>query len=199
MAVAEAPSNIVGMSLEEFMRLFDEEGPFELIDGERVAYMPTKMFGNFRLANRLMFAMNSIVIPKGIGEAFVEGTFIMPSSDSLNWVKGSRIPDVMYIQSKKLELYRQTHSDWEVAPLALIPDFVIEIISENDNYADVIKKVANYLADGVKQVWLMEPQTRITTIYLDNMKHQTTYSFDDAIVIGELIPDLQIRVSDLLQ
>lgn len=196
MAVQEA---LIGMSLEEFMRLFDEEGPFELIDGERIAYIPTKMFGNFRLANRLALTFNVFAVPKSIGEAFVEGTFVMPDAARSNWIKGSRIPDVMFIGFERIQEYRQNHADWETMPLALVPDFAIEIISETDNYSDVIKKVGDYLRDGVKLVWVIEPLTRQVTVHLPNSRQQTTYSFDDKILIGDVIPGLEICVTEILK
>ena len=36
----EPAATKIGMPMEEFIRLYDTEGPFELIDGERIPIMP---------------------------------------------------------------------------------------------------------------------------------------------------------------
>lgn len=197
MAIGEAPTQATGMSIEEFIRLFDAEGPFELVDGQRVVYMPTRMFGNIRLANRIVFAINSFSIPGNSGEAFVEGTFILPDLNRQNWVKGSCIPDVMYVCAERYEQYRLANPEWETTPLALVPDFIIEIISEHDNYVDVLKKVSDYLRDGVRLIWLIEPQMRIVTTYTDSITRPLTFTFEDELSLGDLLPGFTIRLSDL--
>jgi len=102
MVIGEA---MTGMSLDEFMRLWDEEGPFELIDGERVPVSP-QMFGATNSANNLAFALNTYSIPKGLGPAFVEATFVLTLFGESNWVTGSRVPDALYIRAEKLAQYK---------------------------------------------------------------------------------------------
>jgi len=203
MAIAEAPSTVEitaeGMSLEDFMRVFDEDGPFELVEGVRIPYMGTKMFGNYRLAGRLLTLFNNFAMPRQLGEAFVEGTFILPSSTGSNWVKGSRIPDVMFVSQGRLEAYQQAQPEWEILPLAVVPDFVIEIISEHDIYADVLKKVNAYLRDGVRLIWVIEPQTRVVIVYTERLTGAQTSSFDDSLSCAPVLDGLEIRLSELLK
>ncbi len=186
---------VEGMSLDDFMRLWDEEGPFELIDGERIP-VPTKMFGNSRIANKLMLSLNNHSLAKGVGEAYVEATFVL-TMDTPNWVKGARIPDVMYIRAERWAEYRAANPDWESKPLILVPDIVIEIVSENDDYPDVTKKIILYFKDGVQQVWLIEPQSRVITVYVGNIKNLKTLLEGDVLTGGDTIPGFEIAVSEL--
>jgi Uma2 family endonuclease len=187
---------VEGMSLADFMRLWDEEGPFELIDGERIP-VPTKMFGNIRIANKLMLSLNTHALAKGLGEAYVEATFVL-TMDTPNWVKGARIPDVMYIRAERWAAYHAANPDWETKPLILVPDIVVEIVSENDDYPDVTKKIIHYFKDGVQQVWLIEPQSRVITVYIGNIKNLKTLLDGDVLTGGDTVPGFEIAVSDLL-
>jgi len=45
------------------------------------------------------------------------------------------------------------------------PDLAVGIISPNDLYEKVYAKVMEYLAAGVKQVWLVSPKLHTVTIY----------------------------------
>jgi Uma2 family endonuclease len=190
-------NQITGMSLEDFMRLWAEEGPFELIDGERIPVM-AQVFGASNIANNLAFALNAYCIPKEIGKAFTETTFVLVPFGTPNWVKGSRIPDVMFIRAKILAEYKTEHPDWEIYPLALVPDLAVEIVSNEDDYLVVMKKVRSYLADGVQVVWLIEPPERIVNVYsANNPKHPIVMTNEDKLSGGDVIPGFEISVKDI--
>src|SRR4026207_2269854 len=40
------------------------------------------------------------------------------------------------------------------------PEFVIEMVSEDDRHVEILEKLAEYHAWGVKHVWLVDPWTR---------------------------------------
>ncbi|MDX2140777.1 MAG: Uma2 family endonuclease [Chloroflexota bacterium] len=83
-----------------------------------------------------------------LGRVFSEATFTLPGSYSSNWVKGSRISDVMCYAGTRFEEYEAQTPNAGVRPLELIPDLVVEIISPADKYSDVNRKVEVYLKDG---------------------------------------------------
>lgn len=137
------------MTLEEYTRLFDEKGAFELIEGE-IILMPQKKFGDNDLENMLAFAMNAIAIPQKIGRTYVETPFILPDAENPNWVRGSRIPDVMFVRRERRAEYLEGKPDWKNEPLALVPDLVVEIISPTDVYLEVSKKFKRIYRMGSK-------------------------------------------------
>jgi Uma2 family endonuclease len=186
----------IGMSLEDFIRKFDQDGPFEILDGEIVPKMPN-VFGHTTTANRIAFAINVFTIPQKLGEAFVEGTVIKPDSFDRNWVKGSRIPDVLYVSQERLNEYKDANPDWESRPLALIPDLVIEVVSPTDSYTETNKRVKRYLDDGVRLVWVMDPQERTIVIYVPNSAHQSTLSGEATLTGGEVIPGFEIALAEI--
>ena len=45
------------------------------------------------------------------------------------------------------------------------PTFVIEIVSEDDRHVEILEKLADYHAWGVKYIWLVDPWTRKFSIF----------------------------------
>ena len=45
------------------------------------------------------------------------------------------------------------------------PEFVIEIVSGDDRHVEILEKLAEYHAWGVKHVWLVDPWTRKFFVY----------------------------------
>lgn len=87
------------MTIDEFVRLYEEEGPFETIDGERIVLSPPKA-SHVVITRNTFLAVDRFVAPRGLGEAFTEGPFV--ETDGPSWVSGSRVPDVMYYTAERL-------------------------------------------------------------------------------------------------
>src|SRR5215468_12504193 len=122
------------LTLDEFIRAYDEEGPFEYIDGERMPVSPT-LTGHGLIARTLLLALYNYGVPKNLGEPFMELPFVMVETS--DWVTGSRVPDVMFFKAERLAAYKANNADWRDKPFILVPDVVVEIISPNDRYGDV--------------------------------------------------------------
>src|SRR6476646_2268522 len=54
------------------------------------------------------------------------------------------------------------------------PEIVIEIVSEDDRHVEILQKLAEYLAWGVKYVWLVDPWTRKFFVYDASGLHEVT-------------------------
>jgi Uma2 family endonuclease len=151
------------MRLSEFMA-YSSDDRFELIDGVMIPKMATIFVHTF-IANLLAELINIWAQFGGAGRAFVEATFVLADTPTSDWVTGSRIPDVAYISAERLQHYRASVPDWRTRPLMLIPDLVIEVVSPNDKYTEIIDKVNRYLQDGVKRVWVVNPEQRQVVVY----------------------------------
>jgi Uma2 family endonuclease len=191
----ETPTRI-GMYLDEFIHKFDQDGPFELIDGEIVPKMPN-VFGHTTVANRLSLFINMFTVPQKLGEAYIEGTVILPDALDRNWVKGSRIPDVLYVSQQRLTDYKAANPDWETRPLALIPDLVIEVVSPSDTYTEINKRVKRYLDDGVLMMWVFDPQGRTVVVHLPNTDQQTVLSGEAVLTGGAVIPGFEVSLKEI--
>ncbi len=167
--MADQARERIGMPLSEWERRWDEEGSFELIDGE-ISKVPPHQKQHVLLTKLFYDALLFYLLQNsGSGQVFAEATYaLMQDSD---WVKGSRIPDVMVYLGERWEKYNAEDNDPENGPITLIPDLVIEIVSPNDLYDDVDDKVDDYLAEGVQAVWVISPRRKLISVKRKDGSH----------------------------
>jgi Uma2 family endonuclease len=72
---------------------------------------------------------------------------------------GARVPDVAFVSHGKLALL----PDEDIA-IAFASDLAIEIISNSEIAARAEKKVREYLASGVQEVWQVYPADRFVRV-----------------------------------
>lgn len=95
-----------------------------------------------------------------LGKAFDSSTlFILPNG-------ARRSPDVSWI---KLERWNNLTLQEKQGFPPISPDFVIELVSpsdlKNQRYSDLQLKMQEYLENGVKLGWLIEPSAKTVEIY----------------------------------
>ncbi len=73
-----------------------------------------------------------------------------------------RSPDVSWIKKERWE--RLTNEEKSKFP-PLCPDFVLELLSKSDNLAITQAKMREYLDNGAKLGWLINPQLQQVEIY----------------------------------
>jgi Uma2 family endonuclease len=167
-----------GMALAEFMAL---DGKVELIDGQVIQHMPNPS-GHSILIRIVRMLLENFLRGKGLYEVFSETTFVIPGREhQSNWVAGARIPDVMLLEAGQLHAWMASNPEYWRLPFPVIPDLVVEVLSENDAYSAVTHKVEVYLADGVKRVWLVDPQNKRITIHSIDGDTPRTLKGDDAL------------------
>ena len=103
-----------------------------------------------------------------LGEAFDSSTiFVLPNG-------ARRSPDVSWIRLERWNRLTQAQQDG-FPPIA--PDFVIELVSpsdlKNQRYQDLQNKMQEYLDNGVKLGWLIEPSAKTVEIYRQNKQVET--------------------------
>ncbi len=185
---------IKGMSLADFMEQFEEQ-PFELIDGEIIPMGPlkhrhaqiTKAFYD-KLFLWTYFNPNQ-------GKVFTEVPFVM--EDKSDWVKGSRIPDVMFYQQKRLDEYYATVEDYDNKPFILVPDIVVEVVSPTDAYSDVNRKVRAYLTDAVKIIWVVDPALKTVAEYTQWHLDAVTKQGIDSLSGHDVAEGFELKVSEI--
>ncbi len=73
-----------------------------------------------------------------------------------------RSPDVAWITAERWNALAP--EDRKKFPL-IAPDFVLELVSPSDNLADVQAKMREYIANGVRLGWLIDPDAKLVEIY----------------------------------
>jgi Uma2 family endonuclease len=184
------------MTLEDFMTLYSDEGAFELIDGERIPVMPHVADSGivaFEFAQRLA----AYVKERQLGKVFSEVPFVLPDEYDANWVKGSRVPDVMFIRADRLTALAESDPDWRKKPVLLVPDLAVEVVSPTDRYSQVNQKVERYLSDGVKLVWVIDPEEKMVIVHRAGSPQQTRLTAADTLSGEEVVEGFEVQVSQL--
>ena len=182
------------INLYEFMYRYDDEGPFEFINGEVIPVspqIPKSAKVGFNLARRLADYADY----HKLGTVFVEAPFVL-TPDNPKWVLGSRVPDVMFYAQAKLDALAAQNPQWDDYPLVGPPDLAVEVLSKNDKPADLRKKAALYLQDGVRLVWLLDPSAQTVEIHAPDAKLRTL-SAADTLQGADVLPALALPLTDI--
>ena len=158
----------------------------ELIDGTLVEKTMGSRESN--LALRLAYALMCFTEPRQLGE------FLGPDG-MIRFAPGQvRLPDVAFYRRERLPgglIPRQ-------AILDIIPDLVVEILSEGNTRAEMDRKLREYFAAGVRLVWYADPRKRQVAVY--NAVDLLTV-MDEAATLdgGAVLPGFALRVGDWLR
>ncbi|MBE9166912.1 Uma2 family endonuclease [Pleurocapsales cyanobacterium LEGE 06147] len=127
-----------------------------------------------------------------LGKAFDSSTiFVLPNG-------ARRSPDVSWIKLERWNQLTQAQQDG-FPPLA--PDFVIELVStsdlQNQRYEDLQAKMQEYLDNGVKLGWLIEPSAKTVEIYRSGQ--QVEILNNPQILSGEdILPGFILDLTEIL-
>jgi len=118
--------------------------------GEIVIMPPTGAgtgYRNLRIGARL----DRWADTDGTGVGFDSSTgFVLPNG-------ATRAPDAAWVRRERLAALTTVQKD---GLLPLAPDFVIELRSPTDRQPDLLAKMAEYIANGVRLAWLIDPIER---------------------------------------
>jgi Uma2 family endonuclease len=81
--------------------------------------------------------------------------------------------------------------------LELAPDLAVEVLSPEDSPRDVLDKVGEYLAAGVRLVWVIDPRASRAVSYR-SLPDVREIGPDGVLDGGQLLPGFRYPLSDLL-
>ena len=101
----------------------------------------------------------------------------------------AREPDLTWVRAERIP------ADLNVDP-ETPPDLAIEVISRTDTHTGTDARIKQYLASGVRVVWVIDPWMRTVTVYEpDGTIHTITEHGD--LAGGTVIPGFAIPVATL--
>jgi Uma2 family endonuclease len=101
-------------------------------------------------------------------------------------------PDVAFIRADRLP--PETQRD---RPLELAPDLVVETILPSTSGPAIARKVAYWLAAGVPLVLVVNVRRRVVIAHVPG-ESPREYGERDILDGGDILPELRIRVADIL-
>lgn len=169
---------------EELLEMGDI-GPCELIEGRIVPMSPAGA-KHGRIELKLARLLEDFVETKNLGWVMTGevGIFTRRHPDN---VRGA---DVLFISKERLDKVP------ERGFLEVAPELVVEVRSPDDTRKEIEQKIGEYLAIGVKWVWLIGPQSRTCTVY--RSKNEVQILTENESLIGEdILAGLEIKISTL--
>ena len=139
-------------------KLFADNGDLQFevtAKGELVIMAPTGSLGG-RLEGKLFARLDAWAEVDGTGLAFGPSSGFRLPNGSL------KAPDVSWIQNDR---WNALSADEQKSFAPLCPDFVLELRSPGDTLASLQRKMEEYLENGARLGWLIDPIDRRVHIY----------------------------------
>ncbi len=122
-----------------------------------------------------------------LGAAFLNGGFILPDGSM-------RGPKVAWIP---IERWNQLSAEQRKKFLPLCPDFVIELRSPSDRLADVQKKMREWMDNGCRLGWLLDPDEEKAYVYRANGEQSVVESFDETLSGEDVLPGFVFELKEV--
>src|SRR6266849_9577854 len=164
------------LTAEEFDNYpFEEDKRYELDEGELIEMCKPAYRHNFAL-QILLFELMLYFREHRIGEALLSENLYALSPTT------RRAPDVAVILGdRRAEL-------WDAKVIPIIPDIAVEVLSPSETPSMIHRKLKQYFQAGVKEVWLIDPQSRDAEIWTGPTLPERTLTESDTLT-SSLLPD----------
>ena len=192
-----------GLSLAEFLEYdFEDEGRYELVNGEIVKLQPTRKHDNIAdfVAKQLDREIERLNLNYRVSGRILLRTFNKQGNEQ------GRFPDISIVDKIKWDANLNAQSVW-YEPLEL----AVEIVSNNweDDYLDKLEEYQNL---GIKEYWIVDylalgsrnylgnPKLPSTLVYLLDEKgiyQGKTYQNNEPI-ISVTFPELKLTMNQIL-
>jgi Uma2 family endonuclease len=147
----------------------------ELIDNQ--LYMsPSPIFAHQKTVQEIFRKLCSEVSDKGRGEVI-----IAPFDVYLDEVKNVVQPDIIVVLNENRRIID------EKGYIHGVPDILIEILSPNNKDHDLILKKDLYERFGVKEYWIIDPESRASTVFELVSKQYKLVAEDMGVIKSKLL------------
>jgi Uma2 family endonuclease len=160
----------------------DPDKLYEIVDGQ----LEEKERHGARhsgICTRLLIKLGMCLKTNRLGELYPATSFQIGTNE--------RIPDLAFVFAARIPPEGEPDTKWPMPP-----DLAVEVISPNDLYVKVYAKVMEYLAVGVKQVWLVSLEHHTVTIYRSTT-HIAAFAGDGELVSEDLLPGFRCSLREI--
>jgi Uma2 family endonuclease len=113
--------------------------------------------------------------------------FVYDSSTGFRLPNGAtRSPDAAWVKSERRNAL--TAEERRKFP-PLCPDFVVELMSESDTMKDTETKMREYMDNGCRLAWLLDPKTEISKVYRANGSVSVIEGFEQTLSGEDILPE----------
>ena len=174
---------------EQFVLLCQENPDLRIeltAQGELVLMPPTGMETG-RCNNRIAYRVTAWSDMDGSGVVFDSSTLFTLGNGA------KRSPDVSWVRRERWDALSEAQRRG-FGPLC--PDFVVELRSPSDRLADLQEKMQEYIANGARLGWLIDPQDKRVYVYRPG---QSVEMLDDPPTVSgdPVLPGFVLSVREL--
>ena len=172
---------------DELMRMPGLD-PCELVAGRVVPMTPTNPTHG-RIEANVAAALKHFVRSQNLGVVMAGevGIFTARNPDTV------RAADVLFLSHERDARRKPPQGFLDVAP-----ELTVEILSPTDRPDQVRRKVGEYLAAGVCQVWLIDPASRTVQVHRDRGEPQSLAP-GAVLTGGDVLPGFELPVDDIFE
>jgi Uma2 family endonuclease len=157
----------------------------ELVEGKLIRMSPTG-YSYSRIETNFAAILRDFVRQRELGQVFAGevGIYTRRNPDTVRGV------DVAYVSNERVaQIKSQSYLD-------IAPELIVEVLSPDDRWDDVMDKLDEYFAIGVQLVWIADPKRQRVFVY-----HSPTdverFTLNDHLTGGTVLPGLQVAVAEV--
>ena len=191
-AIAEAPPldqiDSDRMTADEFV-LRSDASMFELVDGQ----LQERVMANdsSAVAAELIYLLKTVVNPNRLGTVLDAEACYRCFEKTMFDQDRVRRPDVSFIARGRI-----TSDEIRKGYFKVAPDLAVEVVSIHEDVRELDAKIGEYLAAGVKLVWVINPIAETVMIY--RLDGTVARVLPDGELSGEsVIPGFRCNAADL--
>jgi Uma2 family endonuclease len=164
---------------------FEEDKRYELDEGEMIE-MTRPAYKHNRILQRLIVELSLYFRATQSGEALISENLYALSPTI------RRAPDVAVI----LGDHRVELEEAKVIPI--VPDICCEVLSPSETQAMIHRKLRQYFAAGVKEVWIIDPQSSETEVWNGPVLPERALTDQDTLA-SPLLPGFELPLRVLFE
>lgn len=176
------------LTAKQFAALPAANHPQELVAG-RVVDMPSPLTPHGQVIFNIAFLLKSYLKQHDIGRAWGAESGLITARD----------PDsVRGMDAAFCSYQRWPKGEPQKGYAEIAPELVFEVMSPDDRWPRVLKKITEYIDAGVLVVCTVDPELKTLQIHTDGSSARTLRA-EDTFELPEILPGFSCRVSELFE
>ena len=165
------------------IEIIDPEKQIEIADGKvEIKEMAGAKSGG--VAARIIIEVGVYVKANKLGRLYTpDTTFSMGDNQ--------RMPDVSFVAAKRIPKKGEPLGKWNLAP-----DLAVEVVSPSDSVKKVRGRLTEFFAADVREVWIVEPEIGLLTVYHEPLKPTSILTKGDNLT-SQVLPGFSLQLTEI--
>jgi Uma2 family endonuclease len=140
------------------------------------------------VASTLLVILGDFVRGHRLGKVVSETLFLLDKTADLK-----RRPDLAFVSRERWPRGPRPTAEWDV-----VPDLAVEVISPTNTAKEVLDKIGEYFATGVRRVWVAYCEQQLVYVYRSPKAIQVL-GHEDALDGEDVIPGFRLPLATLFE